>query len=97
MTDPWLQGPGTDHVPILTTLERLIEQVESAPSYNFWAVEWDKFWMELGARLGALSEPAQLCSEGEYELAVSGLTWVLQETIQAVVPQLWPSPCSKRW
>ena len=96
-TDPQLQGPGTDHVPILTTLELSIHWVESASSYNFQAVEWDKFWMELGVRLGALSEPVQLHSEGEYELAASGLMQMLQETIQAVVPQSWPSPFSKRW
>ena len=96
-TDPRLRGPGTDHVPILTTLELSIDRVESVPSYNFWAVEWDKFRTELGIRLGALSEPVQLHSEGEYESAVSGLTRVLQETIQAVVPQSRPSPYSKRW
>ena len=38
-TDPHLRGPGTDHVPILTTLELPVEWVASTPSYNFQAVE----------------------------------------------------------
>ena len=34
-TEPHLQGPGTDHVPIMTIIELPIEQVQAAPSYNF--------------------------------------------------------------
>ena len=97
MTDPRLCGPGTDHVLILTTLELPVEQVDSTPSYNFQAVEWDKFHEELARRLLEMPEPGTLDTTSDYETAVSSLTRILQETIGAAVLKSQPSPHSKRW
>ena len=34
-TDPWRRGPGTDHVPILTTLEFPVKSAPMTPTHNF--------------------------------------------------------------
>ena len=86
-TDPCLRGPGTDHVLILMTLELPVERVDSTPSYNFWAVEWDKFREELARRLLEMPEPVTLDTVSGYENMVSSLTRILQETIGAAVPK----------
>ena len=84
-------------MPILMTLELLVEWVDNTPSYNFQVVEWDKFREELARRLLEMPEPGTLDTVSNYENMVSSLTCILQETISVAVPKSRPSPHSKRW
>src|SRR6266481_3703192 len=95
--DPRLMGPGTDHVPMLTTLEISIPQREETECRNFREVDWEKFREELESQLGSIPEPCTLIDEAQFQRVVSDLTRVLQLTIEAVVPILWPSPHLHRW
>ena len=95
--DPRLMGPGTDNVPVLTTLEISIPQREETECRNFREVDWGKFREELESQLGSIPEPCALIGEAQFQRAVSDLTQVLQLTIEAVVPLSWPSPHSHRW
>ena len=83
MMDPHLCSPGTDHVPILMTLELPMEWAASTPSYNFRVVEWDKFHKELARRLLEMPEPGTLDTASDYETMVSSLTHIFQEMIGA--------------
>ena len=96
-TDLGLRGPGTDHVPILMVLELHVVRAMNVVTYNFHAVEWDKFVGELMARTAELPELGEIQSGQNYTDAVSGLVQVVQETIAAKVPRSKPSPYLKRW
>ena len=92
-TNPRLQGPGTDHVPILTALEFPVMQISEAASYNFRAIDWEAFCMELTIRLSDFPDPVMLSTNMAFQTAVCNLTDALQTT----VPHARPSPHSKCW
>ena len=62
-TDPHLQRPGTNHVPILMVLELPVEQEQKSLTRNFREVDWDEFRKELGARLDELQEEGPIQNE----------------------------------
>lgn len=96
-TDPRKRGPGTDHVPILCTLELHIPKTLKEPGHDFRNVDWEEFRKELAIRLEAVPDPKILTSTEELYYAIEALTAALQETIEEVVPKAKPSPYSKRW
>ena len=65
--DPRLVGPGTDHVPVLTTLEISIPQREEMECRNFREVTWGKFREELESQLGSIPEPCALIDEAQFQ------------------------------
>ena len=85
-TDPGQRGPGTDHVPILTTLDISIPQREEERWCDFRGTDWDKFRKALGVQLKAISEPCPLLTESQFQTAVSDLMKALQVTIEATMP-----------
>ena len=96
-TDPRQQGPGVDHVPILTTIELPTSRVTEPEFRNFRTVDWGAFRKELKTALVDIPPPAPLTSETAFQLAVADLTGALQSTIHAHVPPSKPSPHSKQW
>ena len=96
-TDPHRQGPGADHVPILTTIELPTLRVAEPESRNFRLVDWGAFRDELRASLVNIPSPAPLASDAAFQSAVSDLTGALQNTIHTQIPLSKPSPHSKRW
>ena len=96
-TDPRLQGPGTDHVPILTALEFPVARISEAASYNFRAIDWEAFRMELTIRLSDFPDLVMLSTNTAFQTTVCNLTNALQDTVRTTVPHAWPSPHSKRW
>ena len=85
-TDPGQRGPGTDHVPILTTLDISIPQREEERWCDFRGTDWDKFRKALGVQLKAIPEPCLLLTESQFQTAVSDLMKALQMTIEATMP-----------
>ena len=79
---------------ILMLLELPVVRATDVVTYNFHAVEWDKFAGELMARTAELPELGEIQSGQDYTDAVSGLVWVIQEMITVKVPRSKPSPYS---
>jgi ribonuclease HI len=96
-TDPRLRGPGTDHVPILTTIEIPVKKAPTTSSYNYRLTDWDKFREELSSRLLDLERRDTIANAQEVHEAVKELTETLQDVIRTTVPQPKPTPHSKRW
>ena len=96
-TDPQLRGLGTNHVPILTTLEFPVECIMAPPTYNFRLTDWGEFRVELTARLSDIAAPGPITTEAAFHNAVSELTGIVQDTIRTTVQISSPSPFSKRW
>ena len=59
-TDPRQWGPGTDHVPILTTLEFTVPAAAIEGQRNFRAVDWPKYREALSGQLGLMPDPCAL-------------------------------------
>ena len=91
------RGPGTDHVPVLTTLDISVPKAEEERRNNFRNTDWDKFRSELEAQLCLIPGPCALTNESQYQRAIEELTTALQKTIDAMVPRLRPLPHSRRW
>ena len=96
-TDLSRRGPGADHVPIITAVELLAKWTGSNPLHNFQATDWEAFGNVLSMRLNIVPDLALILSEDDFTQAVSKLVKVLQDTIQAVVPKMRPSPYAKQW
>ena len=96
-TDPVQRAPGTDHVPILTTLDILIPHRDKKRWWDFRGTDWDEFRKVLGAQLGDILVPCALWTESQFQNAVRDLTKALQVTIETAVPLSHPSPHLRRW
>ena len=88
-TDPRQQGPGTDHVPVLTTLDLEIPAVVAISRRNFRAADWSKFRQMLTHNIPGLHA---LLNELQFQEVVSDLMMALQVAIEHAVPLSKPSP-----
>jgi len=91
-TDPSLWGLGTDHVPILTTLDISMPKKAEGVCRNFRETDWDKFRKELEVQLCLIPDPCVLLGKAQFRRAVDDLTKALKRIIEAVVPLSRPSP-----
>jgi len=73
-TDPRLWGPGTDHVPVLTTLEYALPVTDAEQRRNFRKVDWDKFHKELAEQLCDIPGPCTLLTDLHFQKAIKDLT-----------------------
>ena len=96
-TDPRQCGPGTDHVPVLTTLDLNVPTAVIKSWRNYRATEWPKFREELAEQLAAIPDLGVLINETQYQKAVDDLTAALQTAIEWAVPLSKPSPHSHHW
>ena len=96
-TDPRQWGPGTDHVPVLTTLDLEIPAAAAMSRRNFRAADWLKFRQTLMDQLDNIPGLRTLLNELQFQGAVSDLTTALQAAIEHVVPLSKPSLHSRRW
>lgn len=78
-----LQGPTTDHVPMINILDLYLAHVERTLTPNFRLVDWAAFQENLAERLASSPLPvvSYLTSEEEFIRAVSALT----EGIQSII------------
>lgn len=96
-TSPGLQGPNTDHVPILSTLDIPLTRYTSPPTRNFRATIWDEFTKHLSSLLTKLPPPRRLSTHAEFQTALNNLTATIKVTIEKQVPMTKPFPFTKRW
>ena len=95
--DPRQHGPGTDHVPVLTTLDLDVPMAATESWRNYRAMEWPKFREELAEQLAAIPGPGVLIDETQYQKAVNDLTVALQTAIERAVLLSKTSPHSCHW
>src|SRR6266481_6384363 len=96
-TDLRLRGLGTDHVPVLTTLEFEIPERTKEACRNFRATDWDKFREDLAEQLYDILGPCALLTDSQFQRAVAALTQMIQATIEAMVLIPRPSLHSCCW
>ena len=94
-TDPRQRGPGTDHIPILTTLDLAVPVKAEVGCRNFRETDWADFRKELAEQLNSIPDPCTLLTDSQFQKAVVDLTQAIQKTIETVVPISWPSPHSR--
>jgi len=95
--DPSLQPPGTDHLPVIITIDIPQTRIVQPASYNFRMADWPAFREYLLERMTHIPEAGPITTDEELQIAADTLTTVLQETIQATVKVNKPCPHSKRW
>ena len=96
-TDPRLQGPGTDHILILMTLEYAVLARNIEGHRNFRVVNWEAFGEELAKQLCCIPGPCALLMDAQFQKAVVNLTGTIQATIEAVVPASRHAQHSCHW
>lgn len=95
--DPAQQSPCTDHVPILTSFELHIPNVDVRPSRNFNNVDWKGFNRTLKAILSSFPTNEPIVSEPEFQRIAKGVLDAILTTIEEHVPTSHPCPHAKRW
>ena len=96
-TNPGLQGPNTDHLPILSKLDIPITRSTPRPSRNFRGTNWDEFSKHLDATLSSYPPPKRILSHSQFRTALNTLNSSIINTIEEHVPMSKPFPHTKRW
>ena len=95
--DPRQRGLGTDHIPVLMTLDIPIPQLEESTCRDFRGMNWEEFRKELETHLSLILEPCPLLRAPQFQRAIADLTQALQNAINIAVPVSQPSPHSCQW
>ena len=96
-TNPGLQGPLTDHLPILSKLDIPLTRNIPRPSRNFRATDWKEFTEHLSNRLTSSPPPQRIATPSELRDALHTITSSIKSTIEEMVPMTKPFPHTKRW
>ena len=72
--DPRQRGPGTDHVPVLMTLDLEVPAAVAESRRNYRAMEWPKFREALAECLTTILGPGALVDEAQFQRAIDNLT-----------------------
>lgn len=96
---PELQGPTTDHLPIVTILDIRTAKKKPEPRRNFRMANWDNFNNELQRRLTerGFPDPKAITNVDAFQEQVLLLTAALQQMIDKIVPMTKFTPYTKRW
>ncbi|TFK64210.1 hypothetical protein BDN72DRAFT_751374, partial [Pluteus cervinus] len=95
-TDPPARGPGADHFPILTIIDRKVVKTVEKDKRNFRETDWKEFNETLAEKLAEISVSPSMESS-EIQGVVRVFTEAITDTIKLVVPLVKRSPHSKRW
>ena len=95
--DPRLRGLGTDHVPVLMTLDFKVPARSEEAHRNFRATDWDRFREDLAEWLCYILGLCTLLTDSQFQRAVAELMQTIQAMIESVVPMPWPSPLLCHW
>jgi exonuclease III len=86
---------GSDHFPILTTLDMKPERIEQVPMYNFERTDWSLLKTKIVEFLPPITdEPA---SPAMVDRLAEDITAALAKAIECTTPRRRISPFSKRW
>ena len=80
-TNPGLQGPRTDHLPILSVLDISLARNAPRTSRNFRATNWDDFTNHLTNRLDNFPAPKRITSPDDLRLALDSLNASIKDSI----------------
>ena len=93
-TMPALQGPTTDHIPIVSIFDLQLLYKDLPPRQDFHGTDWEIFETKLDEFL-LLKPPRTLTSTQEVDEAGAHLINSIQHTITEVIPLAKPCPHSK--
>jgi exonuclease III len=96
-TTPEARAAGTDHYPILTTIDEEVLTTSANPRRNFRMVDWSDFGSALRTRLALLPAWTKPRTQEELEDRADNLAKAITATIEEKVPLSKPCPHSKRW
>ena len=96
-TLPGETPPKADHFPIHITIDFSMAKSERPLGFNYRAVEWDVFLVELTKNLEQIPDPQRIEDEDQFHKALQDVSQAIRNTIEKVVPRRKPSPHSKRW
>ena len=88
---------GTDHYPIILTLDILIMVTVPPPRPNFRAVDWPEFRKELEEHIKDIPVDTPVLDVLTFRTRLTALYTALKRTIEAKVPTSRPSAFVKRW
>jgi len=92
-----LYGILTDHLPIVTLLDLLVEPAAKMPYPNFREVDWEEFKTTLETQLQCLPPPEHILTQHQLDASCEALTSAIQYAIQERVPVTEITPKSKQW
>ena len=95
-TMPALQGPTTDHLPVVSILDLQIPHRDLPPHWDFRGTDWEVFEKKLDEYL-LIKPPRTLTTTQEVDDTGAHIIGAMQRTIDEVVPIAKPCPHSKRW
>ena len=65
-TDPQQCPQKTDHMPILSQLEIMVNRMNFEAKFNYKLTDWEEFCKTLGTNLAALPEPEELTTAVQF-------------------------------
>jgi hypothetical protein len=89
--------PGTDHYPIISTIDLPVHHQETPSHPDFRMADWEIFDSNLRARLTNFPPPAPLACKTDFNRACANLTEAIQGAICMTIPIRRPCPHTKRW
>jgi hypothetical protein len=89
--------PGTDHFPIISTIDLPVRHQEMPRRPDFRTTDWEAFNANLSNRLANNPPPAPLACKEDFRRACASLTEAIQDVIHTTIPLKRPCPHTKRW
>ena len=96
-TSPEQRPPKADHYPIITTFDITIAEGHQDPRPNFRLTNWEQFVNTLKQKLEGLACDTEIDTITEFNQRLDALNIAVNETIVQHVPNVKPSPYTKRW
>lgn len=96
-TNLGLQGPNTDHLPIITSLDIPLPRNDPKPTPNFRTTDWKEFNEVLCTTLSAHPPPTILKSERQFCRTLDSVNLSIKTAVEATVPIPKPLPYTKCW
>ena len=94
---PSLRPVQVDHLPIITVVDLPVARALPKPTPNFRTLNYNKFNQALWTCLDRESPACQINTVDEFQVKVTKLTTIIQETIELYTSPRKPSPFTKRW
>ena len=87
----------SDHIPVMTEIDILLEKREELPCPNFRTADWKEVRERLTDRLEGLDAREEIVTPGKLHAQVRALTQTISEVIKECIPKAGSLPYKKQW
>ncbi|KAJ7747559.1 hypothetical protein B0H16DRAFT_1236997, partial [Mycena metata] len=94
---PHLTPGTTDHFPIISEIDVVVQRTETVDRWNWRAANWEEMEKMLAAELEAVEVVEGYAGVVEVEMALEELDGIIWRCVKEHVPIAKVSPHSKRW